>query len=197
MRRLRWRLEGGWQWAAYALLTPLNALILHELPPAAVDIRFGAALIVSSFVNLFLIGLVGPWLARRLAHRPAAAGGDIPSEVRVEVLRDRTAVALLAAATVGVLAAGLAARPVVVSETADTERNAEVVRDHVMHEAPAEIQRNLGTANTIRLEDGYFRTCINYDERSRAYCLFVNVDREPPTVRRDPSTLPNQEFKRY
>jgi hypothetical protein len=111
------------------------------------------------------------------------------------VLKDRTAVVLLALTTLGLIVAGLAARPLIVSETRETERNAELVRDHVLSEAPAEVQRNLETANTVKLEDGYFRTCVNYDDRTRAYCLFVDIEAEPPIVRKDPSTLPNQEFK--
>jgi hypothetical protein len=195
-RRLRWRLRGAWQWPAYAVLTLLDALILHELPPVNAEIDLLLGLIVASFVNLFLMGAVAPWLARRLAARERAAGGNgVPLSVRIEVLKDRTAAVLLGVASVGLVAAGLAARPLIISETEDTERNAELVRDYVLAEAPHEIQRNVDTANTVKLEDGYFRTCVNYDQRDRAYCLFVDVDAEPPTVKRDPSTLPNQEFK--
>jgi hypothetical protein len=194
-RRLRWRLRGAWQWPAYAVLTVLDALILHSLPPGATGVRFVPGLIVSSFANLFLMGAVAPWLAKRLAVRERAGGGNgVPLSVRIEVLKDRTAAVLLCVATVGLIAAGLAARPVVVSETKDTERNAELVRDYVLERAPHEIQRNVDTANTIRLEEGYFRTCVNYDDRTRAWCVFVEVDAEPPAIRRDPSTLPNQEF---
>jgi len=195
-RRLLWRLRGAWQWPAYAFLTLLDAVILHELPPVSGGVDFIPGLIVSSFGNLFLMGAVAPWLGRRLAQREqAGAANGIPLAVRTEVSKDRTAAVLLALATLGLLVAGIAARPLVVSETRDTERNAELVREHVLAEAPHEIQRNLDTANTVRLEDGYFRTCVNYDDRTRAYCLFVDVDAEPPVVRKDPSTLPNQEFK--
>ena len=195
-RRLLWRLRGAWQWPAYAVLTLLDAVILHELPPVSGGVDFIPGLIVSSFTNLFLMGAVAPWLGRGLARRERAEGGNgIPLAVRVEVLKDRTAAILLAIATLGLLVAGLAARPLIVSETRETERNAELVRDHVFAEAPHEVQRNLDTANTVKLEDGYFRTCVNYDDRTRAYCLFVDVDAEPPIVRKDPSTLPNQEFK--
>jgi hypothetical protein len=195
-RRLLWRLRGAWQWPAYAVLTLLDAVILHELPPVSGGVDFIPGLIVSSFTNLFLMGAVAPWLGRALARRERAAGGNgIPLAVRVEVLKDRTAAILLAIATLGLLVAGIAARPLIVSETRDTERNAALVRDHVLAEAPHEIQRNLDTANTVKLEDGYFRTCVNYDDRTRAYCLFIDVDAEPPIVRKDPSTLPNQEFK--
>lgn len=215
-RRLRWRLRGAWMWPAYAALTVLDGLILHWLPPVNADIDVILGLIVASFGNLFLMAAVAPWLGRRLAARerasaggrpgevpgvagteggPAPPGNGVPLSVRVEVFKDRTAAILLGLATVGLVIAGLAARPLIVSETEDTERNAELVRDHVLAEAPHEIQRNLDTANTVRLEPGFFRTCVNYDERDRAYCLFVNVDAEPPTVRKDPSTIPNQEFK--
>lgn len=196
-RRLRWRLRGAWQWPAYAVLTLLDALILHELPPVRTGVDFIPGLIVASFANLFLMGAVAPWLARRLAIRQQAESGNgIPLSVRVEVFKDRTAAVLLGLATLGLVAAGLGARPLVVAETKDTERNAELVEEFVLAEAPHEIQRNIDTANTLRLEEGYFRTCINYDDRTKAWCLFVDVDAEPPTVKRDPSTLPNQEFKR-
>ena len=196
-RRLQWRLRGAWMWPAYAVLTLLDAVILHELPPIRTGVDFIPALIVSSFTNLFLMGAVAPWLGKRLAQRERESDGNgVPLAVRVEILKDRSAAALLGMATLGVLAAGLATRPLIVSETKDTERNAELVREHVIADAPHEIQRNVDTANTVRLEEGYFRTCINYDDRTRAYCVFVDVDAEPPTVKRDPSTIPNQEFKR-
>jgi hypothetical protein len=195
-RRLRWRLRGGWQWPAYAVLTLLDAVILHGLPPVSGGVRFVPGLIVASFVNLFLMGAIAPWLGRRLAERERAAGGNgVPVSVRAEVMKDRSATIMLAIATVGLVAAGLASRPLIESETRDTERNAAVVRDYVLAKAPPEIQRNLDTANSVRLEPGYFRTCVNYDERDRAYCLFVNVKTKPPRVKQDPSTLPNQEFK--
>jgi hypothetical protein len=195
-RRLVWRLRGAWMWPAYAVLTLLDAVILHELPPVSGGVDFIPALILSSFCNLFLMGAVAPWLARRLARREQADGGNgVPQAVRTEILKDRTAAIMLGVTTLGLIAAGLAAQPLIVSETKETERNAELVRDHVVAEAPAQVRRNLDTANTIKLEDGYFRTCVSYDDRTRAYCLFVDVDAEPPLVKRDPSTLPNQEFR--
>jgi hypothetical protein len=34
--------------------------------------------------------------------------------------------------------------------------------------------------------------CINYDERDRAWCVFVNVKADPPAVVRDTNQFPNQ-----
>jgi hypothetical protein len=195
-RRLRWRIRGAWQWPAYAVLTLLDAVILHALPPVTGGVDFVPGLIVSSFGNLFLMGVVAPWLGRRLAQRESGTGGNgIPLSVKIEVLKDRSAALLLAFATLGLVAAGLATQPLRVNETEDLERNSELFLSYVAEHAPAEIVRNDQTANTIRLEDGYFRTCINYDDRSRVWCVFIDVDAEPPVIRRDPSTIPNQEFK--
>ena len=193
---MRWRLRGACQWPAYALLTLLDAVILHELPPASEAIEFVPGLIVSSFGNLFLMGVVAPWLGKRLAQREhESSGNGIPLPVRTEVLKDRCAAVLLVIATIGLLAAGLASRPLKVEETERLERNADLFSDFVVRRAPDEIVRNLDTANTIRIEEGYFRTCVNYDDRTRVWCAFVDVDAEPPIVRKDPSTVPNQEFK--
>lgn len=190
---MRWRLRGAWQWPAYALLTLLDAVILHGLPPVREGVAFVPALIVSSFGNLFLMGAVAPWLGKRLAEREHAAGGNgIPLAVRAEVFKDRTAAVLLAIATVGLLAAGLGNQPAVVAETEDVEDAIGLLERYVAANAPHEIQRNLEIVNTDRLEEGFFRMCINYDQRDRAWCVFVNVKAEPPTVVRDPSEVPNQ-----
>ena len=192
-RRMRWRLRGAWQWPAYALLTLLDAVILHELPPVREGVDFVPALIVSSFANLFLMGAIAPWLGRRLAQRAhAGEGNGIPLAVRREVLKDRSAAVLLAVGTLGLLAAGLGNRPAVVAETEDVEEAIELLEQYVAANAPPEIQRNIEIVNTDRLEESYFRMCINYDERDRAWCVFVNVKAEPPTVVRDPSEVPNQ-----
>lgn len=195
-RRLRWRLRGAWQWPAYAVLTVLDAVILHELPPGSESIEFIPGLIIASFGNLFLMGVVAPWLGKRLAERERIGSGNgIPLSVRTEVLKDRSAAILIALGSVGLLAAGLASRPLKVNETERLEQNADLFSDFVRDEAPAEIVRNIDTANTIRLEEGYFRTCVNYDDRTRVWCAFIDVDAQPPLVRKDPSTLPNQEFR--
>jgi hypothetical protein len=92
---------------------------------------------------------------------------------------------------VGLLAAGLAARPLVVSPTEETELNAALVREYTLTRGSPEMRRNLDTANTERLSDGYFRTCIAADDRRRAICVFVDTRRHPPTVVPDPNPAPN------
>lgn len=179
-------------WPAYAVLTLLDALILHELPPVREGVDFIPGLIVASFGNLFLMGAVAPWLGKRLAQREReAAGNGVPLAVRTEVLKDRTAAVLLATATVGLVVAGLGNREVYVAETEALEDAAVAARGYVESNAPEEIRRNVEAINTDRLEEDYFRMCVPFDDRTRAYCLFVDTSVEPPSITRDPAQLPN------
>ncbi|HEX8857162.1 MAG TPA: hypothetical protein VF752_16325 [Thermoleophilaceae bacterium] len=190
-RRLLWRFRGAWTWPAFAIFTIADGVLLHELPPQSTGIGLVPGLIIASFGNLFLIGLVAPWLARRLVARPTAS----PRERRVppEVVHDRTATILLVCGTLGVIAAGLASRPAVITETNATQANAKAVRDYVLTRGSAEEKRNvqLGKADSIRLAKGYFRTCIPRDNSRLAFCYFVDTNRKPPTIKRDPSQVPN------
>ena len=187
--RLLWRLRGGLLWPAFFVLTFADAVILTRLPPVRTGVDFVPGLILASFGNLFLIGLVGPWLARRLLRRD-------PQGPPLEVLADRTGSVLLALATVGIVAAGLATRPLVVSETEDTEAAASAVRIHIEESADAEVRRNLDTANTIRLEEDLFRICVSLDDRTRASCYFVDTTSRPATVTEDGDQRPNAIYQR-
>lgn len=195
-RRLRWRLRGAWLWPAFVLLTLVDGLLIHELSPTGRNVDLLLGVILASFGNLVLVGLLAPWLARRLVARQgrveAATGDPGPP---AEVIHDRTGTALLIAGAFALLAAGLALQPVIVSETEETEENALVVQRYVEAHATEEVRRNLATANTIRLGDGFFRTCIALDDRTQAYCLLVDVNEEPPDVTEDPNPVPNDDFE--
>jgi hypothetical protein len=196
--RLRWRLRGAWMWPAFVALTLLDGVLLHLLPPVRLGFtREGMTLIfgiiVATFGNLVLVGAVAPWLAKRLAAREAAAGElRVPAHIRLEVLRDRVGTALLAAGLLGVLAAGLGSREVVVRETNSTTENAKLVKRYILHSGDPELIRNLETANTARLGDGYYRTCVARDDRRRYFCLFVDTKKRPAQVVRDPNAEPNR-----
>ena len=194
--RLRWRLRGAPLCPAFALFTVLDAFVLNRLPPVStLEIDAVPALLVATFGNLFLVGVLAPFIAWRLHTRRRvaleAAGRGAPADVNREVLSDRIGVGFLAAGLVGCLVSGLANRPVIVSETEATEEVARELRTYVVHSGSAELQRNLETANTVRLSEGYFRACIARDDRRRFTCLLINTDKEPTDVDLDPSQEPN------
>ncbi|HKP90367.1 MAG TPA: hypothetical protein VJT75_10375 [Thermoleophilaceae bacterium] len=188
-RRLRWRLLGAWRWPAFAVFTVVDAFLLHKLGVVR-HWNIAFALISASFGNIAL--LVGADLLVRLTARNRAAQGVPMAPTQVETTIDRTGVALLAVGAVGLLVSGLATQHLIVSETNATTANAKAVEAWVNHNASEEYRRNLETANTDKLADNYFRTCIADDERDRFLCLFVDTKRKPPEVVRDPSTEPNR-----
>ena len=196
--RLRWRLRGAWLWPAFVVVTLLDGLLLHELPPVrlgftreGMTVIFG--IIVATFGNLVLVGAVGPFLARRLAARQAAADGPtMPRAVRLEALQDRIGTVLLLLGLLGILAAGLGSREVVVVDSKQRERAAEALHRFVHKSGNAELIRNEGTANTAKLAEGYFRTCIAHDDRKRFDCFFLDARERPVEIVRDPSAKPNK-----
>lgn len=188
LHRARWRLRGNWTWPVFGVVTFADALVLHLLPPVPGGADFVPALIISSFGNLFLAGAIAPWFGRRLAQREIASGGSTPADV----FTDRAAVGLLLAGVLALLAAGLGNRPVIVSETERTERIVPAIERFVAENGTPEVQRNLQTANTRPLDDrGNFRVCVSLDDRTRAWCMFVDAGKEPAEVIKDQDARPN------
>jgi hypothetical protein len=193
--RIRWRLRGAWMWPSFVALTLLDGLILHLLPPVRTGVDPIPAILLATFGNLFLVGALGPWLARRLWSRRVAAEPGAPPKAQLEVLSDRIGTGLLVASVLGVLAAGLAARPTVVLETEDREENARAVLDFATRSGDEELVRNVEAAETIRLSEGYFRNCIPRDDRRERVCLFVDTGGSRAVTVRDRSTEPNSAYR--
>jgi hypothetical protein len=194
--RVRWRLRGAWMWPSFIAITLLDGLIMWRLPPIGEGVDLIPAILIATFGNLFLIAAVAPWLARRTWKRRPAAEPGAPPRAQLEVLIDRIGTGLLVATVVGVVAAGLAARPTVVSETEETERNAKAFRSFILNHGNEELIRNLETANTIELGDALFRTCVARDDRERYFCTLIDAGQDPPVVDVDPSAEPNSAYRR-
>jgi hypothetical protein len=182
-------------WPTFISVTLLDGVLLHLLPPIGTGVDLIPAILVATFGNLVLIGAVAPLLARRMWKRRPAAEPGAPARAQLEVLSDRIGTGLLLATVVGVIAAGLAARPLVVSETEDTQRNAEAFRRLILERGDDELIRNLETANTIRLREDFFRTCVARDDRRRYFCAFVDTSKDPPDVDVDGSAEPNTAYR--
>jgi hypothetical protein len=192
-RRLKWRLRGAWMWPTFAVLTIAEGVLLHKLPPTGFripDVVIGA--ILALFANIFLVGVIAPWLARRLIERDRQGGRS--ERFPPEIYLDRTATALLAVGAVGVVAAGLANIRVSTAETDALKEAGDRAETYVNAHADPEVKERLNGANSARLGEGYFRVCIPRIDARKQYCIFVDTRRD--TVRKDPSTLPNQQFVR-
>jgi hypothetical protein len=187
-RRLRWRLLGAWRWPAFAVFTAIDAVLLHKLG-TGVRFNWPVSFILASFGNIALLAAADA--VARFAERQWAARGI--EDAHIEVTLDRAGIALLAVGAVGLAASGLATHHLIVSETKATTANAKAVQRWVLMHGSPMYQRNLETANTDKLADNYFRTCIADDARDRFLCLFVDTRKHPPQVTRDTSTVPNRQ----
>jgi hypothetical protein len=189
------------QWPAFVVFTLADALVIDLLPPIATTridsgLNFVEGLLIATFANLFLVGAAAPFLARRLAdRRVAATGGSAIPFVEREVLQDRVAAALLAAGLAATLVAGLANRPVIVSDTEATEDASRAVLRYVERSGDEELRRNVETANTRRLGDDFFRICIAKDDRDGFRCFLVETSVDPPRLREDPSAESNSVYR--
>ncbi|MGI8750233.1 MAG: hypothetical protein ACR2J6_06765 [Thermoleophilaceae bacterium] len=184
------------QWPAFMACTFVDGLILDALPPLSTrTLNLVDGVLIATFGNLFLLGAVAPFLTKRLLRRSAlavpAAAAPAPPEADREVLQDRVATLAMAAGVAACLVSGLANRPLIVSETRATEEVGRELQTYVNRSGSAELRRNLETANTLRLGEGYFRTCVARDDRRRYMCLFVDTNKDPVQVRRDPSNESN------
>jgi hypothetical protein len=196
--RLRWRLRGAWMWPSFVVLTLLDGLLMHLLPPVRTGVDIVPGILLATFGNLVLVGAIAPWLARRIHARrpdPSRGAAGAPQQATVEVLTDRLGTGLLAAGVAAVLAAGLAARPTVVVETEEREAAAEAFRAHVQRSGDPELVRNVEASDTIRLGEAYFRTCVPRDDRRHRVCFLLDASRHPADVTRDRSAEPNSAYK--
>jgi hypothetical protein len=189
--RIRWRLRGAWMWPTFIAITLLDGVLLHELPPTQEGYDLIAGILIATFANLVLIGAVAPWLARRIWKRRPAAAAGAPPRAQLEVLTDRIGTGLLLASLVGLVAAGLAAKPVVVAETKEKERAAEELYRYVMGHGSDELKRNVEASDMVRQGDDYFRACIPNDDRDDRTCYLLDVRRRDVRIEEDPSSLPN------
>src|SRR5215212_1067808 len=189
--RVRWRLRGAWMWPTFIAITLLDGLIMWRLPPVGGGVDPIPALLIATFGNLALIAAVAPWLARRTWNRRPAAEPGAPPRAQLEVLTDRIGTGLLVATVLGVIVAGLAARPLVVAETEAKERAAERLYSYVQENGSDELRRNLEASDMDKWFDGYFRACIPSDDRRSWTCYLIDVRTKRAKIKQDPSGVRN------
>jgi hypothetical protein len=180
-------------WPTFAVLTVAEGFVMHAWPPVGTrvpDVVIGT--ILALFANIFLVGVIAPWIARRLMARDLRAGGR--ERFPAEVYLDRAATALLVLGFAGAVAAGLANIRVSTAETDALKEAGDLAQAYVSVHGDAEVRSRLEGANSARLGEGFFRVCVPRVDARRQFCMFVDTRRD--TVREDPSTLPNEQFSR-
>ena len=148
--------------------------------------RLYGTLLIAGVVNLVAVALVAPLVARGLRRRRP----DLPGEVA----RNYSGTALICAIAVALVAGGLAHRPAAREAERDLALQFAAVREYVVAQEPA-YRDGLASADTLRISEDLYRTCVPGDDPRRPLCLVVSTDQHPAGVSRDPDRTPNARFR--
>jgi len=183
MRRMRWRLRGAGLWPAFVVLTVLEMCLLHWLPVAGEGTGFVAGLLLAGCLNVLAIASLGTFggIALRRVRR------DLP-----KVVADNYAgLAGLAVVAGAFLVAGLVHRPELADDRAAFAEQSRAVRLWVEANADDFARAHVDSANSLRVDDDLYRTCVPGPDPKRWLCLIVDTSQSPPRVTRDTSRESN------
>ena len=181
-------MRGAWLWPAFVVLTLAGGLVLLELPfyDAAPDDLYGT-LLVAGVLNLVAVALVAPFVARLLRRRRP----ELPRDVS----RNYAGTALVCAVAALLVLGGVLHRPAVRAQERDAAAQFSAVRNYVERQEPG-FRAGLAQADTLRLGDDLYRTCVPGPDPRKPLCLMVTTDQAPAGVSRDPDRTPNAAFQR-
>src|SRR4051812_23900636 len=183
MSRVRWRMRGAWQWPSFAVAMLAEAVLLNALPvwgdgPGG----FFAGLLLAGCLNLLVVAILAPLAGRLLRRRRP----DLPRLIAT----DYAGTAFIALLFVGLLAGGLRNRGEIQRDREARAVQAFAVARFVKAREPL-FAHGLNEMDTLRVEEGMYRTCVPGPDADRPLCLFVRTDQDPPSITRDRERAPN------
>jgi hypothetical protein len=184
--RWRWRMRGAWQWPAFAVFVIVDGVLFDRLPASGNGGDLAGGVLLSGFLNLLVVALLAP-VAGRLLRRGRP---DLP---RV-VANDYAGTIMVVAAASALACLGVAHRPSVLAYARAFQTQSGAVRAYVLVHGDAVQRRDLNHANSLRLDDNYFRTCVPGRDPARALCVFVDTSKSPPLLRVDSNPIPNDRY---
>ena len=186
LERWRWRLRGATMWPAFAACLAIDVLVAAELPPWGTQSDVVSAFLIAGAANLAVVAVFAPLAGTALRRRRR----DLPRVVAV----DYAGTGLLVALVLAFLAAGLVHRPAVVHAQNAFQAQSQAMRTYVLGQAPPQYRSRIDSADSVRLSDQLFRTCVPGQDPNRALCLFIDTSQSPPGVRLDSDEAPNWRY---
>jgi hypothetical protein len=160
--------------AIVAVFTVLSAWLLHDNPFGDGNIGWPVSLIVALIGNLILAYALTSWAAPYLASTGGRAGAEKADPASVAVAERWTAGTLMLFGWLALLSVSLASTNVVITPTARLEENAKLVQRTVESQAPLVYQRQLTAADTWKMSDRTYRTCLpTPDDLETGWCVLV------------------------
>lgn len=163
--------------AIVAVFSVFGALILRGNPFGDGTIPWAGAIAVSLAGNAVLAYGVASWAAPYLASSGGSAGAATADPRAVRTAEIAMSAALMAVGLISLLAVEFANRDLIVSPTQRSERNAVLVRETVEKHAPKEFQLLLTAADTWKLSENAYRSCVpSSKDESKFWCVLVQGD---------------------
>lgn len=171
--------------AMVVVFSVIDALILRSNPFGDGTIPWVGALAVALTGNGVLAYVVASWSAPYIASSGGSAGAATADPRSVGVAEIWMSFALMVVGVVTLLAVDFASRDLIVSPTQRSERNAELVRDTVREHAPDEFQLLLTAADTWKMSENTYRSCIpSSKDETKYWCVLVQGDSKSLKVTR-------------
>ncbi len=167
LARLRWRRRGAWLWPAFTVVTVVDAVVGHALPPAGETQSLPAAGLLGLVLNVLGVLL----LSRPLGALVRRLRNDLPSVVA----RDYAGTAAVLSIAIALLAAGLVHRTALLAN--DREMRDAIARAQawIGDRAPAEFRRDVEHVSTFVIEPGIYRACVPSVGGRRSFCVIVKT----------------------
>jgi hypothetical protein len=183
LRRARWRMSGAWLWPSFVVVTVAEMGLLHWLPVAGEGSGWIASLLLAGCLNVIAVALFGGLggIALRRLRR------DLPKVVA----DDYAGLAALALLGLAFLVAGLVHRPELAAENRAFAEQSRAVRRWVVAHADDYVRAHVAAADTVRVDEDLYRTCVPGPDPKRWLCLVVDTSLRPPRVKRDTSRESN------
>jgi hypothetical protein len=156
-------------WPAFVILTAVDAVVGHALPPTGESQTLLGAALAACFLNLIAIVVLSIPIGAALRR----ARPDFPKVVA----RDYGGTAAVLLVSAALLSTGLLHRPSVLAHRNTMHDAISRAQAWIGDRAPAEFRRNIEYVSTVAIEPGsIYRTCVpSIADRRRMYCVIVKT----------------------
>ncbi|MFT4049586.1 MAG: hypothetical protein QM648_07080 [Solirubrobacterales bacterium] len=159
-----------------AVFTVISAWLLHGNTFGDGDVGWPIAIVVALVGNLLIAYVITPWAAPFLVSTGGSAGAAEADPESVATAERWCAGVLLAFAAAGMFAVGLASKDVVITPSKRLDQNAQLVQRTVDAYAPTIYKRQLNGADTWKMSEKTYRTCVPTPESlETGWCVVTQI----------------------
>lgn len=162
--------------AIMVVFTLISAWLLHGNPFGEGTIGWPIAIVVALAGNFVLAYVLTAWAAPYLASTGGPQGAAEADPHSVAIAERWCAGTLMFFGAAGMLAVTLASQELVITPTKRLEQNAQLVKSTVKSRAPMVYKRQLNGADTWKMSDKTYRTCVPTPESNKTgWCVLTQV----------------------